>query len=459
MEDTSATKDVQTMLGDPKKAILLFSIPIAVAFIVQQGNNIVDSIWVTGLGGSALAALGIVYPIYSIAVSIGNGLGIGAAASIARNIGKHDRHRASLLASQSITMMIIIGVILTPILLLTARPLLMAIGAGGAIEDSLAYAYPIYMSTLLILMSGMLSGILRGEGAIRKSVYIQILAAIINLVLDPIFIYTFGWGVAGAAWATVIAFAASVILGLYWYFAKKGMFLELKLSAMRFNISSQKEILNVGLPESIELIIMSVFNIGNNICVIMIGGTDAVAIYTIGWRLAFILMIPTQALGAAMVSACSAEFGMKRYDLIYTAYRYSLKLSLIWLIVLSAIMALGAGYIASAFTYAPDMLYMHDETVRMIYSFAVLVPFMALVFTGQALLLSMNRANVTMVSTLIRNTVLTGSFFVMAYTVGTLGSLWIAMIVSEVFGGFLMAYFAHVVSKGVDLNDRKIIDI
>ncbi|MCL2149241.1 MAG: MATE family efflux transporter, partial [Methanomassiliicoccaceae archaeon] len=73
----SATKGVEVMLGDPRKAIVAFSIPIAVALLAQQGNNLVDSFWVTGLGGNAMAALGLVFPVYAVVVGIGSGLGIG----------------------------------------------------------------------------------------------------------------------------------------------------------------------------------------------------------------------------------------------------------------------------------------------------------------------------------------------------------------------------------------------
>ena len=84
--DGTATKGVEVMLGDPKKAIVAFSIPIAVALLAQMSNNLVDSFWVTNLGGNAMAALGLVSPIYSILVGIGSGLGIGASAAIARKI-------------------------------------------------------------------------------------------------------------------------------------------------------------------------------------------------------------------------------------------------------------------------------------------------------------------------------------------------------------------------------------
>lgn len=456
MDDVAYSKDVRVMLGDPKKAIWYFSIPIAVALLVQQGNNIVDSIWVTALGGASMAALGIVYPVYAALVGVGTGLGIGASAAIARTIGRNNCDRASSIASQGFTMVIIMSLILTPVLILTARPLLELIGAGSTLEESLMYAYPLYISTILVLMSGMISGIMRGEGAVKRSMYIQVLAAVVNIILDPIFIYTFGWGVAGAAWATVVAFASSIVLGLYWYCVKNDMFLKIKIGAMRFSRSIQKEILSVGLPESMELAIINIFNILCNFFVIMVGGTDMVAMYSVAWRIALIIIIPAQAIGGAIVSACSAQYGMRRFDMMRSAFRYSIKSSMIWMLVMSVVLALSAGLMASVFTYPPDLNYMYGDMVTMLYFFVLFIPFMTFVYVGSSLLLALNRAAVAMVSSLIRNMVLVITFGIAAYTVGTAVSLWWMLVAGEVFGGLLMWYLAHVALKTAELRDTGI---
>ena len=85
---------VGVLLGDQRKGIITMCIPIAVALLVQQLNNIVDSLWVSDLGGDSMAALGVVYPLYCVLIGIGNGLGIGVASAIARNIGKKDKVNA-----------------------------------------------------------------------------------------------------------------------------------------------------------------------------------------------------------------------------------------------------------------------------------------------------------------------------------------------------------------------------
>lgn len=453
--EVSATKGVDIMLGDPKKAIVAFSIPIAVALLAQQSNSLVDSLWVTGLGGNAMSALGLVSPIYSVLVGLGSGIGIGTSAAIARNIGMGKRENAGGIAAQSLVLCVVLALIATPLLLLTARPVLMIIGAGPTIDASMEFAIPLYICTILIFMSGVMSGILRGEGAVRRSMYIQVIGAISNLVLDPILIYNMHMGVAGAAWATSISFGISILIGAYWYLVQKDMFIKFKKKDLRWNAAYQREILSVGLPQSAEFTVMSVFNVTFNFCVIMVGGTDLMAIYTVGWRIMYILLIPPQALGGAIVSLCSAEFGMKRYDMIRQAYLFSVKVSIILLAILAVAMCLMAGPIASVFTVAPDMQYLHHDMMIMLYIFAGFVPIMSLIYVGSSLLQALKRSKISLLSTIIRNTMLAITFLIAAYLVGTFTSLWWALFITEVFGGTLSGYWAYVILKDVAKRDGK----
>ena len=451
--EVQRTKGVEVLLGDPKKAIAAFSIPIMIALLAQYSSILIDSFWVTGLGADAMAALGLVSPVFTILIGIGSGLGVGTAAAIARMIGKGRSEEAGGIAVQSLILCVIIAAAATPILLLTAKPVLVAIGAGTTIDASMAFATPLYICSVLVLMSGVMSGILRGEGAARRSMYIQVIGAMTTMVLDPIFIYYLDMGVAGAAWATSTAFGISILIGLYWYLVKKDMFLKLRRYDLRLNFGYQKEVLYVGLPQSAEFTVMGLFNVIFNSCVIMVGSTDVMAIYTVAWRIMYIILIPAQAMGGAIVSACSAEFGMKRYDMIRTAYRHSVKMSLIVLTLLSVALALLAEPISSVFTQAPNMQYLHGEMVRMLYIFASFMPIMSLIYVGSSLLQALNRSKISLLSTFIRNLTLAIAFLVAAYWVGSLTSLWAAMGLTEIFGGLLMGYWAFVVLKEVAKRD------
>ncbi|MDY5679427.1 MAG: MATE family efflux transporter, partial [Candidatus Methanomethylophilaceae archaeon] len=238
-----SAEGVEVLLGDQRKGIITMCIPIAVALLVQQLNNIVDSLWVSDLGGDSMAALGVVYPLYCVLIGIGNGLGIGVASAIARNIGMKDKANADGIAMQGLVLTITVSVPIGLFLFLTAGITTDLMGAGGMRDECLGYAIPIYISSLFIILSGVVSGMLRGEGAARRSMAIQVVGALVNIVLDPIMIFRLDMGVSGAAWATVISFVVSSFMGLYWYVGGS-TYISLHRRDIRPDITRIREILS-----------------------------------------------------------------------------------------------------------------------------------------------------------------------------------------------------------------------
>lgn len=441
-EETAGTR---VLLGDPRKGIVALAIPIGVALFFQQLNSIVDSLWVAGLGGSAMSALGIVYPIYTILIGIGNGLGIGVGAAIARCIGAGRHRDANRSAAQGVVITAAVSLVLTPLLLLTAPQTMALMGAGDTVDDCLAYGYPVYVSTFLILLSGVMSGMLRGEGAARRSMAIQVTGAVVNIVMDPVLIYGLDMGVAGAGWATTLAFGSSCAIAAYWYIRDNGMYVTIARPDFRPDARICRGILSVGGPEALELSIMYLFNIFLNYVVIGVGGTDMVGLYSTGWRIANFILIIAQAMGGAMVAVCAAEYGMRRFDMIRVAFRYSVVASVLWTVGLSLVLAAGSGVLASVFTVSEDLAYLRGDMAELLLYFALFLPVMSLVYTGSALMQSIDRAAGAMVNSLVRNIILTASFVLMAHAVGTLTSLWWGMAFSEVVGGLMMYSHARAV--------------
>lgn len=452
-EETAGTR---TLLGNQRKGVIALTIPIAVALFFQQLNNIVDSLWVAGLGGNAMSALGIVYPIYTILIGIGNGLGIGVGAAIARCIGQNNHADANRSAAQGIFITVVVSLVLTPILLITAESSMVLMGAGDTVGECMEYASPIYVSTFFIILSGVMSGMLRGEGAARRSMAIQVVGALVNIVLDPILIYTFDMGVAGAAWATVIAFMVSCAIASYWYLRDREMYVVIRRTDYRPDARICRGILSVGGPEALELSIMYLFNIFLNYLVIEVGGTDMVGLYSTGWRIANFILIIAQAMGGAMVAVCSAEYGMRRFDMIRDAFRYSVVLSIIYTAAFSALLALGSGPLAAVFTQSGDLQYLGGEMTSMLLFFAMFLPVMSMVYTGSALLQAIDRASGAMVNSLLRNILLTGSFWMATATIGTLTSLWWMMAISEIVGGLMMGAHAWLMLRKVSSEESPV---
>ena len=134
------TRGVALLIGNQRKGIIAMAIPLAVALLFQNLNNIVDSLWVSDLGGTSMAALGIVYPLYCVQLGIGNGLGVGVSAAIARHIGEKDREKAERSACQGFVVAVQASLILTPFLVVVAPFVMPLMGAEEIADECLGYA-------------------------------------------------------------------------------------------------------------------------------------------------------------------------------------------------------------------------------------------------------------------------------------------------------------------------------
>jgi len=449
-----STEGVRVLLGDQRKGILTLAVPIAIALFVQNLNNIVDSFWVADLGQRAMASLGVVYPLYSILIGIGNGLGIGVSAAIARNIGMKNHDDANGVAGQGLLLTLMISIVLTILLVLSAEPVITMMGGEDMLDECLSYGIPIYLGSFFIILSGVMSGMLRGEGAARRSMVIQVAGAVVNIVLDPVMIFWMDMGVAGAAWATVIAFLISSVMAFYWYLKGKDMYVSLqRKNIVRLIPRLQKEILNVGLPEAVELTVMNFFNIFLNMFVIISAGTAGLAVYTMVWRIGYMTAIPAQSMGGAMVAICSAEFGMKEFERIRDAYSFTIKRSFLYVLGLCIVFALCAGLLADMFIRTEDMDQMHDDMVMFTFCMAAFMPVFSMTAVGSALMQSLEKAVHAMVNTLIRNVVITLAYWAAAVFLPGLFGIGMALIVVECLGGIAMLIHGKVILDKVERRE------
>jgi len=432
------TEGVKVLLGDQRKGVLALSVPIAIALFVQNLNNIVDSFWVADLGQNSMAALGIVYPLYCVLIGVGNGLGIGVSAAIARNIGAKNHKDANGVAAQGLILTIIISLALSVLLISVAEPLIDLMGGKDMSEECLEYGMPIYIGALFIVLSGVMSGMLRGEGAAKRSMAIQVAGAVTNIILDPLMIFVLDMGVAGAAWATVIAFIVSSAMAFYWYLRSKDMYVRFVRKNFRINTRLLKEILSVGLPETVELTVMNFFNIFLNLFVIICAGNAGLAVYTMAWRIGYLTIIPAQAMGGAMVAVCSAEYGMREFDMIRDAYKFTIKRAFMLVLALSVVYAAVSIPIADIFIRTEDMAQMHDEMVMFICMMAIFQAPFSLTFVGSSLMQSIEKAGHAMMNTLTRNIAITIGYWIISITLCSLTGIGLALIVVEGIGGVAM---------------------
>ena len=355
------SKNIEMITGDPKKAIIKLAVPMMISMLLIMMYNIADSIWVAGLGADALAAIGFITPLFMVLVGLGNGIGAGANSLIARNIGAGNRDGANNAALHAIVLSIIVSVIFTILIEVFMVPILQFMGAGDTIQYAMNYSYIIFGFLFIFVYSGVASAIFRSEGDMRRATIAIAVTAIMNIILDPVFIYLLNFGIAGAAWATVISAILSCLVMSYWIWGKKDLYLDLSPKNFDYSSSIMIDTLQVAIPSTLENIVFSALAIIINSMLVLAAGTTAVAVYTASMRIVQLCMIPLIGIGTAVLTVAGVAYGAHNYENLKTAHSYSIKIGFAVSIALGAIMFIFSKQIATVFSYTSASAAMAPE--------------------------------------------------------------------------------------------------
>lgn len=400
------TEEIDLIVNHPKKAINKLALPIIISNLFMTLNNIIDGIWVAGLGPESLAAVGFVTPLFFAFVGISNGLGAGSNSLIARCIGAEKYHDAGNSAIHSIMLCFIATAISTVVILIILKPLLLMMGAGEVIDYALSYGYIVLGGVFSLFIPAMLAAIFRSQGEIERASYPLMLTAIINMILDPIFIYVIGWGITGAAIATVLAATLAMLPMIYWMFYKKDSFLEIRLSEYKRDLSIYKDILVVGIPASLEQFILSFVSILMNYWLTLLSGTVAVAAYTATWRLISIGISPLIGIGVAALTVGGAAYGARNLDNLKTALNYGVKLGLISSVIICSFFFIFAEPLSFIFSYSASSAVLSDRVVEALRILCFFILFMPLGILAGNIFQSMGKGTISLILTILRTFIL-----------------------------------------------------
>lgn len=438
---TDMREGIALLLGDPKKAIVKLSGPMIVAMLLMSTYNIVNAIWVAGLGSDALAAVGFITPLFMILVGIGNGLGAGAASLISRRIGAKDKAGADNAAAHTILLTLVLSVVITLPLLFFTAPIVALFGAGDTTALATSYGQVVFLGTVLILFTNSAYAILRAEGDTKRAMYVMGASSVLNMVLDPLLIYGAGMGIAGAAWGLVISLAAVTVVLLYWFFWKKDTYVTFSFRAFSWDRKTLRDILGVGLPASFEFFLMSILAIFINGLLVVTAGTDAVAVYTAGWRVIFFAIIPLIGIATSLISVAGAAYGARAYGKIQIAHRYSIQLGIAISLFISAITFVFASQIALIFSYSADSAHLAPEIAAFLATMCLFYPFVPPGIMSSSVFQATGRGVTSLVIQVMRNLAFIAVFawlFGIALGFGEHG-VWWGIVAGDILGG-LIAY-------------------
>jgi len=470
-EHSNETKGVKTLLGEPKKAIVKLAVPMIIAMSAHTIYNLVDAIWVSGLGkdffttvdvseigAGALAAVGFVLPFFMMIISISTGLGVGGGSAISRKIGAKDKEGADNVAIHSIIITILISIVFTIILLIFAEDLFILIGAKEALGMAISYGRIIFAGSIVLFFTNVAYAILRGEGDAKRAMYAMMFGAGLNIVLDPIFIYTLGLGVTGAAYATVLSMGVTSLILIYWLFFRKDTYVAFKFRDFRFSKDILKDIFRVGLPASVQQLSMSFTMIAIlKIITLTGGGEDGVAIYNTGWRVVMIAILPLLGLATAVTSVTGAAFGARSYEKLNTAYMYAIKFGFIIEIFVGITIFVLAPLITAVFTSSPDAFRIQGDLEMFLKITCFFYPGAAFGIASSAMFQGTGKGTYALIATLLRTIVLTILFALISayiFNAGLIG-IWWSIVAANLIGSFVSVTWGKLYIHRLMIHGKK----
>ena len=376
MEETNISQEQNPLGTAPVGGVIgKVAIPAIISMLVSALYNIVDQIFIgQGVGMLGNAATNVAFPVTTIATALALLLGIGGASNYNLEMGAGREKKASSIAGTALSTLVITGVILAVAVLLFLRPLL---SLFGATTDVMPYAVDYLGITAVGLPFYALSiggnHIVRADRSPTYSMTCVLTGAIINTILDPLFIFGFGWGIKGAAWATVIGQVVSGILVIIYFGKFRKMYLE--MSMLKPSSECLKAIISLGMASCINQIAMAVVQIVLNNILRYYGG---LSVYGSDIPIACVGVISKvnqvfMAICIGISQGCQPiwgfNYGAKKYDRVRLAYRYSVTACTVIATIFFLCFQLFPHQIVSIFGTGSDLYFQFAERYLKIFMF------------------------------------------------------------------------------------------
>ena len=309
------------------KNIFKLSIPVAIENVLHMSVFIIDAVMVGRLGTDALASIGLAGALYFTISMVFSSLSVGSASIVARHIGAKEKEAAQVVGAQAVLMSLILGVLVTPLLLVFAQKMLVLMSAEPQVS-ALGKSYlqiigGFFIFRLIILAC---NGILRGAGDTKTPMKVTIIINCINILFNWLLIFGIGpfprWGVAGAAWATAIAYTIGTVLLCTKLFTGRCILRISIRQIIQFHFESVKRIIRISIPAAIDAFLTQIgFLIFAKIVAIL--GTIPLAAHQIAIRIESISFMPGFALAVSTATLVGQSLGTKNVNLALLSMRRS----------------------------------------------------------------------------------------------------------------------------------------
>ncbi len=433
-------KGLPTELGTKNvwKLLVQYAVPSVIAMTAASVYNITDSIFIgQGVGALAISGLAVTFPFINLAAAFGAMVGVGASTLMSLRLGQKDYEVANKILGNVLLLNITLGILLSVVMLSFLDPILYFFGASYAtIPYARDYMVVILLGNVITHMYFGLNALLRASGHPKISMYTTLISVIINLILTPIFIYKFDWGIRGAALATVI----SQTLMLLWQlkiFTNTNNFIHLQRKAIRFKRKIVFDMLSIGLSPFLMNVTASAVVIIMNQSLLRYGGDNAVGAFGIINRVAFLFPMVVLGLTQGMQPIVGYNYGAGNFSRMNKALKYTIFLATGVTTIGFLIGEFMPRMVASVFTTDEELIGYSVEGLRIVLIFFPIIGFQmassyffqSIGMTKKAIFMSLTRQ----VLFLIPGLLILPSFF-------GLKGIWYSMPLSDLLSAIVAAF-------------------
>ncbi|MEG0005670.1 MAG: MATE family efflux transporter [Clostridium sp.] len=368
------TNDSPNIMGTENvgKLLLKFSIPAIVGMLVNALYNIVDRIFVgQGVGTLALSGVTIAFPIMNIIMGFGMLVGIGATALISIRLGQQRRDNAEHIFGNAITLSVILSLAITVLGIIFLDPLLEAFGATGQVLSySRDYMFIILLGNLFGTTSFGLNNVIRAEGNPKIAMATMIIGAIINAILNPVFIFGFDMGIKGAAIATIIAQLASLIWVIAHFYSSKSM-LKIRKKYLILDLTIIRGIFAIGASPFAMQIAASAITVVMNKQLVYHGSDISIAVMGVVNAVTMFILMPIFGLNQGVQPIIGYNYGAKQYTRVKKALNLAIIAATVVSIVGYALVAIFPEPIIMLFANKSDPTILKEFLEQGTYAFRV----------------------------------------------------------------------------------------
>lgn len=331
------------------KALLAMGIPTMIGMLINALYNLVDAYFVGGLGESQMGAISVVYPLGQVVVGLGLLFGNGAASYISRLLGRNKKEQANKVASTALYSSLSVGAVVIIVSVVFMKPILKLLGATESILPyAVTYASIYIISCIFNVFNVTMNNIVTSEGAAKTTMCALLIGAVLNIGLDPLFIYTFHLGVAGAAIATAISQMVSTGIYLLYIFRKKSVF-QFKIKDYTLSKEIISEIFKIGIPTLVFQLLTSLsISLINNAA----GNYGDAAIAGMGVVTRLVSMGSLTVFGfiKGFQPIAGYSYGAKKFDRLRSAIKTSVLWSTTFCVIAGLLFTVFSSNIVSQFT-------------------------------------------------------------------------------------------------------------